>query len=262
MADESSEPPIPAEALELFWSRVREFVNVLIGYAVQASLDLPDAAAKAMRGEYVQFTCPNGYALGVIDAHKRVEFRKLSSVESALFLSATEHFERLCENCGCPPGEDGNMSGLRPPSPDDRHLRALREMAKIRLSAPAPLALPPPPFGKPPSNITPPASVPKPDSESRGGAREGDQNDPEYRWLSVTRAAKIAGVNTGAISRAVKNGELKSNGMTKHARRIDGVSLNGWILNRLNRPEPGESEEHVQRLVSKHVSDPAKGRRP
>ena len=85
------------------------------------------------------------------------------------------------------------------------------------------------------------------------GAEEGSGAGP--RWLTVRQAASVSGANPGVVSRAVDSGELMGNGMTEKERRIDAVSLAQWILHRSNRPEVGESDAEVERLVRKHVKD-------
>jgi hypothetical protein len=58
-------------------------------------------------------------------------------------------------------------------------------------------------------------------------------------------------VPTGTISRAVDEGRLKGNGMKWRDRRIDAVDLTRWISERSDRPEPIESDEHVEKLMKR-----------
>jgi len=74
------------------------------------------------------------------------------------------------------------------------------------------------------------------------------------RWLTVSQAASIAGVNAGVVTRAVDSGQLLGNGLTDRERRVDAVDLAQWVLRRAGRPEPQESDAHVKQLVEKHVT--------
>jgi hypothetical protein len=80
-------------------------------------------------------------------------------------------------------------------------------------------------------------------------------DDRETTWLTVTEAARVTGVNTGVITHAADAGQLKSNGKQGRARRIDPAGLTRWQLERANKKEPEESDEHVKRQVDKHVRD-------
>jgi hypothetical protein len=92
------------------------------------------------------------------------------------------------------------------------------------------------------------------DAKAKGPPSEGDAG--EATWYTVTEAAKIAGgVNTGVITRAVDDGQLKSNGKQGRERRIDAVDLCRWLLVRAGRPEPEESDQQVNRLGDKHFRD-------
>jgi len=75
--------------------------------------------------------------------------------------------------------------------------------------------------------------------------------DSNGAWLTVAKAAQIAGINKGTISRAVDGGALKSNGKKRRARRIDGADFNRWQLARANKPRPAENDEHVQKLMNR-----------
>lgn len=77
----------------------------------------------------------------------------------------------------------------------------------------------------------------------------------EGRWLTVTEAAKITGINAGLISRAADAGELKSNGLTGRGRKIDSVGLNQWTLAKADKESGQESDAKVERLVATHVPD-------
>jgi len=74
------------------------------------------------------------------------------------------------------------------------------------------------------------------------------------RWLTVSQAASIGGVNAGVVTRAVDSGELLGNGLTDRERRVDAVDLAQWVLRRAGRPEPRESDAQVRQLVQKHVT--------
>jgi len=98
-----------------------------------------------------------------------------------------------------------------------------------------------------------------PDSESeqpagatvnQGRERErGHTGHTQKLWVTVTEAATVAGVDKGAISRAVEGGKLKGNGERGRLRRIDSVDLTRWILERSHRSEPAESDEYVKRRM-------------
>jgi hypothetical protein len=89
--------------------------------------------------------------------------------------------------------------------------------------------------------------------ESRGEGVSTD-NEPD-RWLKVKQAASIAFVNPGVISRAANLGKLRNNGLRGAERRICALDLCRWIRERTARPEPQESDEHVNELVSRRVID-------
>ena len=89
------------------------------------------------------------------------------------------------------------------------------------------------------------------DFDTFGAESEGTAGP---RWLTVSQAASIAGVNAGVITRAVDSGELLGNGFTDRERRVDAVDLAQWVLRRAGRPEPRESDAHVRQLVQKHVT--------
>jgi hypothetical protein len=91
-----------------------------------------------------------------------------------------------------------------------------------------------------------------------GQAREhsaDDGSDESGLWLTVTRAARVVECNPGAITRAVDDGELKSNGESGRARRIDALDLVRWKLKRAERPEGAESDEAVKKKVGQHCTD-------
>jgi hypothetical protein len=74
---------------------------------------------------------------------------------------------------------------------------------------------------------------------------------PGEGWRTVSEAAIVSGADKGVISRAAGEGRLKSNGMKGRARRIDAADLTRWTLERAKRPERGESDEHVNRLMGR-----------
>src|SRR5262249_42079235 len=82
---------------------------------------------------------------------------------------------------------------------------------------------------------------------------EGDQE--HSGWLTVSAAAKVAGINTGTLTRAVDAGEIRSNGKRGRDRRINPGDLTRWLLARADKPEREESEEQVKRLTDKHCRD-------
>jgi hypothetical protein len=82
-----------------------------------------------------------------------------------------------------------------------------------------------------------------------------DQTSLEDRWITLADAERAVHINRGTISRAVLSGALASNGKKGHARRIDKADLFRWKLERSTKREPNESDDHVQRLVRKHVRD-------
>jgi hypothetical protein len=87
------------------------------------------------------------------------------------------------------------------------------------------------------------------DQEEDRRISEADQPAERDRWLTVSKAASIADTSTGTISRAVDGKRLKGNGKTGRARRIDLDDLIRWKLERANRVEPCESDEHVESLM-------------
>jgi hypothetical protein len=85
------------------------------------------------------------------------------------------------------------------------------------------------------------------------GERAGDDETPG-RWLTISDAARVSGINKGIISRAADAGELRDNGKTERARRIDALDFIQWQLKRA-KAEPAENAATVERLVRKHVKD-------
>jgi hypothetical protein len=71
------------------------------------------------------------------------------------------------------------------------------------------------------------------------------------RWLTVTKAAKAAGVEVWKITRAADQGELKTNGKARNERRIDKISLVDWQLRRAEHPEPEETEAQAQAAMKR-----------
>jgi hypothetical protein len=97
--------------------------------------------------------------------------------------------------------------------------------------------------------------------ESRNGDdRPADKSSsPEKepkKWLTIAEAHRISGINRGVISRAVDAGHLKSNGQTgKGKRKIDAADFARWLLERVKKPDPVESDSHVHALVRKHIEN-------
>jgi len=75
----------------------------------------------------------------------------------------------------------------------------------------------------------------------------GPHDSEPHRWITVSEAERITGCNRGIISRAVDGNELKGNGKSGRARRIDAVDLARWQLQRVEGTEPGESNAEVER---------------
>ncbi len=73
--------------------------------------------------------------------------------------------------------------------------------------------------------------------------------DEENRWLRVSDAAAISGINAGVISKAIDQGNLIGNGEKGRKRRVDGVDFNRWQLDRARRPEVRESDAAVQKRL-------------
>jgi hypothetical protein len=97
--------------------------------------------------------------------------------------------------------------------------------------------------------LVPPATPPE-----RRAEQISTDDDPD-RWLTVTQAARIAAANPGVLSRAADSGALRTNGLRGTERRIWAIDLCRWINARALRPEPSESEEHVEQLVRRHTHD-------
>jgi hypothetical protein len=74
-------------------------------------------------------------------------------------------------------------------------------------------------------------------------------NDDDGHWLTVTQAASLSAMNTGAISRAVARGDLKSNGRTGRERRIDAIDFTRWHLEQLAKTEMQETDEQVRKKL-------------
>ena len=81
------------------------------------------------------------------------------------------------------------------------------------------------------------------------GEADIDAKDEENRWLRVSDAAAISGVNAGVISKAIDQGSLRGNGEKGRKRRVDGVDFNRWQLERARRPEVRESDAAVRKRL-------------
>jgi hypothetical protein len=68
----------------------------------------------------------------------------------------------------------------------------------------------------------------------------------EDRWITVTKAATVAGVKPYAISRAAAEEHLRTNGKKGNERRIDKISLCDWMLARAEKPEAVETDAQVE----------------
>jgi hypothetical protein len=125
------------EAIELFWDVLRQFLNIMLGYGSELDHDpLNTTAERFLEGGTVEYSNPAGYAECVIIVRGRVNWQALPDDECALFLKASENFDRLCERCGCTP-DSGDLSGLRPPPFDDPHYLALKNLVNGRIATPA-----------------------------------------------------------------------------------------------------------------------------
>lgn len=91
-----------------------------------------------------------------------------------------------------------------------------------------------------PLNATLPEPVPAPSARPgrhRGGESPGGSTDNSSgRWIKVTEAACVAGVEKWTITRAVDAGHLKSNGKSGPERLVCGIDLVRWTAERSNRP--------------------------
>jgi hypothetical protein len=93
------------------------------------------------------------------------------------------------------------------------------------------------------------------DKQSDRDSQRVPPADEPGRWLTVSEAERITGVNKGTIARAVDAGTLKSNDLKDRERRVDAVDLARWALERAGKPEAPESEAAVERLFKKHARD-------
>lgn len=90
-------------------------------------------------------------------------------------------------------------------------------------------------------------------------SEQSSDADELKRWITVTQASRISGINVGVISRAVDEGAIQSNGLKGKQRQIDSADFNRWQLDRAGKnaqaekSEPRESDEHIQRLLDKHA---------
>jgi hypothetical protein len=89
-----------------------------------------------------------------------------------------------------------------------------------------------------------------PHEPSGAGLLEGTETAREgNRWLTLTAAAQLSGVDKGVLSRAANRGQLRSNGQTRSQRRVCAIDLCRWLHERATKPEPTESSEHVAKLL-------------
>jgi hypothetical protein len=98
---------------------------------------------------------------------------------------------------------------------------------------------------------TPPKRQEGEPAEETGAGSDSAELDAEgdSEWLTVSDAAKASGCTCAQISGAVRDGQLKSNGMTGRKRRIDPADLAFWQLRRANRKEAVESNETVAKKL-------------
>jgi excisionase family DNA binding protein len=78
-----------------------------------------------------------------------------------------------------------------------------------------------------------------------------DDRDETKSWLTVTEAAAVSGIDKGTISRLADQQKLKNNGKKGRERRIDSADLNRYQLDRIEKPEPVESDKTVERKLNK-----------
>jgi hypothetical protein len=75
------------------------------------------------------------------------------------------------------------------------------------------------------------------------------------RWLTVTEAAAVAGVERWVISRAADDGQLITNGKKKTERRIDKIGLVDWLLKRSKEPQTQETDAQVRAAMRRAEDD-------
>jgi hypothetical protein len=88
----------------------------------------------------------------------------------------------------------------------------------------------------------------------RQSKRVSDQGAAQVRWITISEAARISGINKGTIGRAADTGELLDNGKKVRERRIDAQAFVQWQLSR-TKSEPAESDAQVKQLTEKHVKE-------
>jgi hypothetical protein len=64
-------------------------------------------------------------------------------------------------------------------------------------------------------------------------------------WLTIAEVASLSGINRGVISRAAKEGKIRTNGKANREIRLDSADFNRWHLERIHSPERKESNALV-----------------
>ncbi len=172
--------------------------------------------------------------------------------ESTGARSAAQYTTGTGEGAGSVPGTSSEETSLpRDECPESELLTASARSLRENGMADEPTATWEP---LPPSAALPSSKVEeRTEGDGSSGSDQAEQGGPEEQeWLTVSEAARVATTNSGTITRAVENGEIRSNGKRGRDRRIDPAGLSHWMLSRANRPEPQESEEQVKRLINKH----------
>jgi hypothetical protein len=67
--------------------------------------------------------------------------------------------------------------------------------------------------------------------------------------ISLIEAERLSGVNRGVIWRAVQDGKIDTNGKKGRNLRISSSGFNRWLLDRVSRPEPVESDAAVKKKL-------------
>jgi hypothetical protein len=71
-------------------------------------------------------------------------------------------------------------------------------------------------------------------------------------WLSLAEAERLTGINRGTLSKAIKKGELVSNGATGKGRvKVSAAAFLRWLSEQTKKPDRQESDAQVEKLMKK-----------
>jgi hypothetical protein len=86
-------------------------------------------------------------------------------------------------------------------------------------------------------------------------AQASDVGSGESKWITISQAQRISSINKGTISRAADSKEIRTNGEMGRLRLLDSADFNRWHLERIDKPERQESDQHIQEKMRRYNDD-------